>query len=74
MTAKTKIRADLTSAKATRKGYEEKIAKLSASLGFISDATAQATITNQISEASQEIQVDPIYYKVRKQYGSRHSP
>lgn len=54
-TAKIKIRADLTSAKATKKGYEDKIAKLSASLGFIADVTAQVTITNQIGEASQEI-------------------
>lgn len=54
-TAKIKIRADLTSAKTTKKGYEDRIAKLSTSLGLISDATAQKTITNQISEAAQEV-------------------
>ncbi len=54
-TAKTKIRADLTRAKVTKKGYEDKITKLSGSLAYLADETAQSTITNQISEASQEI-------------------
>ena len=54
-TAKTKIRADLTRAKTTRKGYEDRVIKLSGSLDLISDKTALKTITNQISEATQEM-------------------
>lgn len=54
-TAKTKIRGELASARTTKKGYEDKIGKLSASLSLIGDKTAQETISSQIGEASQEI-------------------
>lgn len=54
-TAKTKIRADLASAKTTKNGYVSKVEKLSASLDVIKDETAQATVLNQIGVASQEI-------------------
>lgn len=53
-TAKTKIRADLVSAKTTRNGYADKVEKLSASLSSIPE-NAQATVINQIGIASQEI-------------------
>lgn len=54
-TAKTKIRADLARAKATRNGYEERVIKLSTSLDLITDKTALKTITNQIGETTQEM-------------------
>jgi site-specific DNA recombinase len=54
-TAKTKIRADLTRAKATRNGYEERVIKLSTALDLIPNKTALKTITNQIGEATQEM-------------------
>lgn len=52
-TAKTKLRSDLSRAKATKVGYEKKIAELSPSLSLIKDERALQTVTEQIGEASQ---------------------
>lgn len=55
-TAKTKLRAELSRAKATKAGYEKKIAELSPSLSIIKDERAKQTIGEQIAEASQLLQ------------------
>lgn len=55
-TAKTKLRSDLSRAKATKAGYEKKIAELSPSLSLVKDERALQTISEQISEASQIVQ------------------
>lgn len=52
---KTKLRSELASARAIKKGHEGKITHLSTSLGILSDKTAQSTISEQIGEASQEV-------------------
>lgn len=54
-TAKAKLRSELASARATKKGYENKITHLSTSLGILSDSTAKSTVSEQIGEASQEV-------------------
>jgi site-specific DNA recombinase len=54
-TTKTKLRSDLASARATKKGYEGKITNLSTSLGILSDKTVQSTLSEQIGDASQEV-------------------
>lgn len=52
-TAKTKLRSELSRAKATKAGYEKKITELSPSLSILKDERAKETISEQISEASQ---------------------
>jgi hypothetical protein len=54
--AKIKLRSELTRAKATKAGYEKRIAELSPSLAFLKDARAKQTISEQIAEASQFVQ------------------
>ena len=55
-TAKTKLRSELARAKATKAGYEKRIAELSPSLAIVKDERARETINQQIAEASQFIQ------------------
>lgn len=49
---KAKLRSELASTRATKKGYEDKITNLSTYLGMPSDVTAKTTISVQIGEAS----------------------
>ena len=55
-TAKTKLRSELARARATKAGYEKRIAALSPSLAMVNDERAKETINQQIAEASQFIQ------------------
>jgi site-specific DNA recombinase len=55
-TAKTKLRSELARAKATKAGYEKRIAELSPSLAIVKDERARETINQQIAEAAQFIQ------------------
>lgn len=54
-TAKTRLRSELAKARATKKGYENKIIELSPALSMIKDDRAIDTISTQIAELSQEI-------------------
>ncbi|HSE60986.1 MAG TPA: recombinase family protein [Candidatus Saccharimonadales bacterium] len=54
--AKTKLRSELARAKATKAGYEKRIAELSPSLAIVKVERARETINQQIAEASQFIQ------------------
>lgn len=54
--AKTKLRSELARAKATKAGYEKRIAELSPSLSFLKDERAKQAIGDQIGEASQLMQ------------------
>ncbi len=53
---KIKLRGELSKARATRAGYEKKIAELAPSLSIIKDERAKQEISKQIAEASQFIQ------------------
>ena len=54
--AKTKLRSELARAKATKVGYEKRIAELSPSLAIVKNERAKETINQQIAEAAQFIQ------------------
>ncbi len=54
--AKTKLRSELTRAKATKAGYEKRIAELSPSLSIVKNERAKETINQQIAEVAQFIQ------------------
>ncbi|HEX4774234.1 MAG TPA: recombinase family protein [Candidatus Saccharimonadales bacterium] len=60
-TAMTKLRSELSRAKTTQAGYERRIIELSPSLSILQDDRAKQTVSEQIAEASQQMQkLEPI--------------
>ena len=56
-TAITKLRGELSRAKATKAGYEKRITELSPSLSILKDDRARQTVSEQIAEASLQLQL-----------------
>lgn len=72
-TAKTKLRSELARAKATKAGYEKRIAELSPSLAIVKDERARETINQQIAEAAQFIQEQELLIERNQQSLERSS-
>src|SRR5665213_420616 len=66
-TAMAKLRNELSRAKTTKAGYERRIVELSPSLSILQDDRAKQTVSEQIGEASQQIQkLEPVIKKYER--------